>query len=94
MAVAIRLRREGKKKFPYYRIVATDSRFKRDGRFLELLGTYQPCAPGDTQTTIKEERIKYWISVGANPSDTVWSIIKKYGFKKPVASAKRKKKAA
>jgi len=61
---------------PYYRIVAADSRAKRDGRFIELLGTYDP-RKNPAEVTLKEERITYWLSVGATASDTVRSILKK-----------------
>jgi small subunit ribosomal protein S16 len=76
MATVIRLRREGTKNRPFFRIVATDSRMPRDGRFLELLGTYDPLKEG-ANYTIKKERIEYWLSTGAKPSDTVRSILKR-----------------
>lgn len=73
MALKIRLSRGGSKKRPYYRIVVADSRTPRDGRFIERLGTYNPLLPKDNaeRVTLKEERIKYWIGVGAKPSDRV-----------------------
>ena len=76
MAVKIRLARQGKKKNPHYRIVACDSRFARDGRFLEKLGTYDPMKK-PAVVEINEDRIKYWLSVGAQTSDTVKSILDK-----------------
>lgn len=76
MATVIRLRREGKKNRPFYRIVATDKRSPRDGRFIELLGTYDPNKTG-TNYTLKSERVDYWLSVGAQPSDTVRDILKR-----------------
>lgn len=88
MATVIRLRREGKKNRPFYRIVATDKRSPRDGRFIELLGTYDPHKTG-TNFTLKSERIDYWLSVGAQPSDTVRSILKrakKQAAKEPAES--------
>lgn len=92
MAVVIRLRRMGHKKAPYYRIVVADSRNKRDGRFLETLGTYHPISPERlTQHTVKKERVEYWLSVGAKPTETVWSILKKNGIPKPIKSPKKKK---
>ncbi|EKD27625.1 MAG: 30S ribosomal protein S16 [uncultured bacterium] len=92
MAVVIRLRRIGHKKAPYYRIVVTDSRNKRDGRFIETLGMYQPISPDHMpKFTIEKERCEYWISQGAQPTDTVWSMLKKSGIPKPL---KQKKKAA
>ena len=76
MAVAIRLRREGALNSPYYKIVVADKRSPRDGKFIEIIGTYDPKKPGHN-STIKLERAEYWISKGAQPSDTVRSLIKK-----------------
>jgi small subunit ribosomal protein S16 len=76
MAVSIRLRREGAKNRPYYKVVVADSRSPRDGKFIELIGNYDPKKPGDN-STIKLDRAEYWISKGAQPSDTVRSLIKK-----------------
>lgn len=72
--VTLRLARFGAKKRPFYRVVATDSRAKRDGRFLEVLGTYDPLTDPPT-VNLKGDRIKYWLSVGAQPSDTVRRLI-------------------
>lgn len=77
MAVRIRLQRFGAKKRPYYRIVSADSRAKRDGRFLEQVGTYDPMQ-SPHKITFKEDRMEYWMSVGAQPSDTVASLYKRY----------------
>ena len=73
MAIALRLSRGGAKKRPYYRIVAADSRRARDGKYLEQLGTYNPMLAKDDEkrVTLNEERIKYWLGVGAQPSDRV-----------------------
>ena len=76
MAVSIRLRREGAKNRPYYKVVVADKRSPRDGKFIEIIGTYDPKKPGHN-STIKLERAEYWISKGAQPSDTVRSLIKK-----------------
>ena len=76
MAVAIRLRREGAKNRPYYRIVVADSRSPRDGKFIEIIGTYDPKQTGQN-SSFSVERAEYWISKGAQPSDTVRSLIKK-----------------
>ncbi len=76
MAVSIRLRREGAKNRPYYKVVVADSRSPRDGKFIEILGTYDP-KKQDHNSTIKLDRIEHWISKGAQPSDTVRSLIKK-----------------
>lgn len=74
--VKIRLRRMGAKKAPYYRVVVADSRFPRDGRCIEELGTYDPSADGE-KVKIDMERVKYWIANGAQPTDTVRGLIKK-----------------
>jgi small subunit ribosomal protein S16 len=76
MAVIIRLRRDGAKNSPYYRIVVADKHSPRDGKFLELIGTYDPKKKGDN-STIKVPRAEHWIKLGAKPSDTVRSILKK-----------------
>jgi small subunit ribosomal protein S16 len=80
--VILRLTRHGKKKVPLYRIIATDSRFKRDGRFIEIIGTYNPLTD-PPKVVLKEDRVKYWLSVGAQVSNTVGKIFK-YNMK-PVA---------
>ena len=84
MAVRIRLQRFGSKKRPYYRIVSADSRAKRDGRFLEQVGTYNPMQ-SPHKITFKQERYDYWVSVGAQPSDTVRSLFSR--FKNDAAKA-------
>lgn len=73
MAVAIRLSRGGAKKRPYYRIVVSDSRSARDGKYLEQIGTYNPMLPKDSGERVKlnEDRARHWLSVGAQPSDRV-----------------------
>jgi small subunit ribosomal protein S16 len=76
MAVKIRMKRIGAKNKPAFRIVVADSRSPRDGRFLEELGTYLPRKKGEN-FTIDLERVKYWLSKGAQPSDTVASFIKR-----------------
>src|SRR5580765_2372453 len=76
MAVSIRLRREGSKNRPYYRVVVADSRSPRDGKFIEIIGTYDPKLTGQN-SSFSVERAEYWISKGARPSDTVRSLIKK-----------------
>jgi small subunit ribosomal protein S16 len=83
--VVIRLRREGTKNRPYYRVVAADQRFRTTGRFLELLGTYDPVKEGDN-FDLKLEQIDAWIAKGAQPSETVASLIKK-ARKKVAATA-------
>jgi len=76
MAVKIRLKRIGAKNKPAFRIVVADSRSPRDGKFIEELGTYQPLKKGDN-FKLDLERAKYWVSKGAQPSETVASFIKK-----------------
>jgi small subunit ribosomal protein S16 len=76
MAVIIRLRRDGAKNSPYYRIVVADKHSPRDGKFLELIGTYDPKKKVDN-SSIKLARADHWIKNGAKPSDTVRSILKK-----------------
>lgn len=73
--VVIRLRREGTKNRPFYRIVAADQRFRRDGRFLEILGTYDPLKESKN-VVLDLEKTNAWISKGAQPSETVRSLIK------------------
>jgi len=76
MSVSIRLRREGAKNRPYYKVVVAESRSPRDGKFIEVIGTYDPKKPGHN-SSLNVERAEYWISKGAQPSDTVRSLIKK-----------------
>lgn len=80
MAVALRMKRMGRKNREYYRICATDRRSPRDGRVIEELGTYDPHVPDtDARCTLDGARVDYWLSVGAQPSDAVRVLIKKYG---------------
>jgi small subunit ribosomal protein S16 len=78
MAVKIRMKRVGAKNSPYFRIVVADSRSPRDGKFIEEIGSYQPLKKGDN-FILKLDRAQYWVSKGAQPSDTVASFIKKAG---------------
>ena len=78
MAVKIRLRRMGAKKTPFYRIVVADSRYPRDGRFIEEIGYYNPLTEPKT-FKVDEEKAKKWISNGAQPTDTVKALLKKNG---------------
>lgn len=80
MAVRIRMKKLGRRHRPFYRICAMDSRTPRDGRVLEELGTYDPMVPEtDARAVLNKERIQYWLSVGASPSEKVNALIKKYG---------------
>ena len=74
--VKIRLRRMGAKKAPFYRVVVADSRYPRDGRFIEEIGTYDPMAEGEN-IKVDLERAKYWISNGAQPTETVRGLLTK-----------------
>ena len=76
--VKIRLKRMGMKKKPFYRLVVTDSRNPRDGRFIEELGHYNPVSE-PVELKINHERAKYWLGVGAQPTDTVRGLLKKGG---------------
>jgi small subunit ribosomal protein S16 len=101
--VVLRLKRMGRTHRPFYRLGAMDKRSPRDGRVIEELGWYDPIAK-DNQIKFKEERIKHWLSVGAQPSDTVADLLKKagitptvgkgHGARKVLPNAKPKKKDA
>ncbi len=81
MAVKIRLRRIGAKKAPFYRVVVADSRYPRDGRFIEKIGTYDPLAEPPA-INIDVEKAEKWIANGAQPTDTVKALLKKAGVTK------------
>jgi len=78
MGVKIRLTRKGSNKNPFYRIVVADSRYPRDGRFIEQIGRYDPLK-NPPEVFVKKERYDYWVKVGAKPSETVKQIIEKHG---------------
>ena len=80
------MKRVGAKNAPYYRIVVADCRSPRDGKFIEEIGSYQPLKQGDN-FVLNLDRAKYWVSKGAQPSDTVASFIKKAGKAAPAAAA-------
>ncbi len=81
MAVKIRLRRVGRKKAPTYRIVVADSKSPRDGKFIEIVGQYAPRI-GEQALNLKAERVNYWLDNGAQPTDTVRSLLRKAGVLK------------
>lgn len=90
MAVRIRMKRLGRKHRSYFRIVAIDARQPRDGRIIEELGAYDPMIKNtDERVRLKPDRIKYWLSVGAKPSERVEMLFKKYmaKFEQPAAAA-------
>src|SRR3982751_870689 len=81
MAVKIRLRRAGRKKAPTYRIVVADSRSPRDGKFIEIIGQYAP-RTGELALNLQTDRVNYWLNNGAQPTDTVRSLLRKAGVLK------------
>ena len=97
MAVKLRLTRFGRLNHPTYRVCATEAHFKRDGRVIETLGYYLPKAVrADEQFRLNTERVRYWLSVGAQPSETVRSLIVRSGVELPAPKKKpsqRKRKA-
>lgn len=81
MSVKIRLRRAGRKKQPTYRIVVADSRSPRDGKFIEIIGQYAP-RTGEQALNLQNDRVNYWLDNGAQPTDTVRSLLRKAGLLK------------
>ncbi len=86
MAVKIRLKRVGAKKSPSYRVVVTDSRSPRDGRFIEEIGYYDPTRE-PALVKLKEDRVRDWLAKGAQPSETVKALLTKAGLKRKAAEA-------
>jgi small subunit ribosomal protein S16 len=82
MATKIRLSRRGAKKAPFYRIVIADARAPRDGKFIEIVGTYNPLLAKDNalRVVLKDERIKYWLSTGAQPTEKMAKLLKNAGL--------------
>src|SRR6476469_5659835 len=78
--VKLRLARGGRKKLPIYKIIAADSRSRRDGRFIESLGQYRPSNEAGQKITFNEERIMYWLRTGAQPTTTVRALLSKEGI--------------
>ena len=89
MAVKLRLKRMGAKQKPFYRIVAADSRSPRDGRFIETVGTYNPIRK-PAEINVDEEKALSWLSKGAEPTDTVRSLLSEVGIMKKFADTKKK----
>ena len=89
MAVKLRLRRMGKKKQPIYKVVAADARSPRDGKFLEAVGVYNPLTNPHT-VDLKEDRVNYWLDHGAQPTDTVKSLLSQKGINLKRDLARRK----
>lgn len=96
MSVRIRLSRGGSKKRPFYRVVAADQRAPRDGRFIERLGSYNPMLPQDhaERFIIDEERVKYWLSQGAEPTERLQKMLSNLGLVKAPALRSQPKKSA
>lgn len=91
MAVKLRLKRGGSKQRPFYRIVAADSRSPRDGRFIDSIGTYNPI-PAEYEVSIDEEKAMYWLSNGAQPTDTVRNLLSEKGIMAKYAESKKEGK--
>ena len=91
MAVKWRLKRGGSKQRPFYRIVAADARSPRDGRFIDTIGTYNP-VPAEYEVNINEEKALYWLSQGAQPTDTVKNLLSKKGIIAKYADSKKEGK--
>ena len=91
MAVKLRLKRGGSKQRPFYRIVASDARSPRDGRFIDTIGIYNPI-PENYEVSIDEEKALYWLNNGAQPTDTVKSLFNKAGVNKKFHELRNEKK--
>ena len=91
MAVKLRLKRGGSKQRPFYRIVAADSRCARDGRFIDTIGTYNPI-PAEYEVSIDEEKAMYWLTNGAQPTDTVRNLLSEKGIMAKYAESKKEGK--
>ncbi len=91
MAVKLRLKRGGSKQRPFYRIVAADARSPRDGRFIDTIGTYNPI-PAEYEVNIDEEKAMYWLTNGAQPTDTVRNLLSKKGIMAKYAESKKEGK--
>jgi small subunit ribosomal protein S16 len=93
MAISLRLSRGGSKKRPYYRVVVADGRSPRDGKYLEQVGTYNPLLAKDDENRVRlvEDRVRYWIGVGAQPTDRVARMLDKAGIKERAATSNPQK---
>ena len=88
MSVSLRLSRGGSKKRPYYKVVVSNSRAPRDGKYLEQVGTYNPLLAKDDENRVRmvEDRVRYWLGVGAQPTDRVARLLDKLGIKERVVT--------
>ena len=92
MAVKMRLMRIGRRNRPFYRIAVMDARTKRSGKTIEVIGHYDPLAKDPSKTTVvKKDRAEYWLKVGAVPTETVVSILRKHDVAFPVKAKRRKR---
>lgn len=93
MSISLRLSRGGSKKRPYYKVVVANSRAPRDGKYLEQVGTYNPLLAKDDENRVRlvEDRVKYWLGVGAQPTDRVARMLDKAGIKERAATSNPKK---
>lgn len=93
MSVSLRLSRGGSKKRPYYKVVVANSRAPRDGKYLEQVGTYNPLLAKDDEGRVRlvEDRVRYWLGVGAQPTDRVARMLDKAGIKERAATVNPKK---
>lgn len=93
MSISLRLSRGGSKKRPYYKVVVANSRAPRDGKYLEQVGTYNPLLAKDDENRVRltEDRVRYWIGVGAQPTDRVARMLDKAGIKERAATVNPKK---
>ena len=91
MAVKLRLKRGGSKQRPFYRIVAADTRFPRDGRVIDSIGTYNPI-PAEYEVNIDEEKAMYWLTNGDQPTDTVRNLLSQKGIMAKYAESKKEGK--
>jgi small subunit ribosomal protein S16 len=93
MSVSLRLSRGGSKKRPYYKVVVSNSRAPRDGKYLEQVGTYNPLLAKDDENRVRliEDRVRYWLGVGAQPTDRVARMLDKAGIKERAATTNPKK---
>lgn len=92
--VRIRLRRVGRKKAPAYRIVVADSKSPRDGKFIEIIGQYAPRSSDEQKLNLDAARATYWLGVGAQPSDTVRSLLRRAGVLKAIHEERLARKRA
>lgn len=94
MAVVLRLQRLGRRNRPYFRLIAANERTKSDGKFVEIIGTYDPIAKEDKRLKLNNERAQYWVGVGAQLTETVRSLLKEAGVALPVHKPRKRTRKA